>query len=215
MNAPQIDFRSTAVDLAGQLQAANVSIVELVDALEHGVETITLLKKYMTPSQLVHAQLEIDAMAPKEAMAALATGLTERLERAERTLRAAGFIDFGAEQWLPPLGPRWLSAAHDVLAERRRQVEQKDWSADHDDAHEGGELAEAAMCYADPAAHCQLGIPHHWPWIGEWWKPRDRRHNLVRAGALIIAEIERLDRAKADLPTTEHESPKASEGLAT
>jgi hypothetical protein len=87
------------------------------------------------------------------------------------------------------------AAAHDVLAERRRQREQEGWMLDHDDAHEGGELAEAAMCYADPAAHCQLGIPHQWPWVAEWWKPRERRRNLVRAGALIIAEIERLDRA--------------------
>ncbi len=63
MTAPQIDFRSTAVDLAGQLQAANVSIVELVDALEHGVATIALLKKYMTPAQLLHAQFEINAIS--------------------------------------------------------------------------------------------------------------------------------------------------------
>jgi hypothetical protein len=87
-------------------------------------------------------------------------------------------------------------AASDVLAERRRQREQEGWTLDHDDVHEGGELAEAAMCYADPAAHCQLGIPHQWPWIADWWKPRDRRHNLVRAGALILAEIERLDRTE-------------------
>lgn len=34
-----------------------------------------------------------------------------------------------------------------------------------------------------------------WPWGGQWWKPKDRRRDLVRAGALIVAEIERLDRA--------------------
>jgi hypothetical protein len=87
------------------------------------------------------------------------------------------------------------AAALDVLTERRRQVEAEGWTEDQDDAHEGGELAQAAICYADPAAHCQLGIPHQWPWVAEWWKPRDRRRNLVRAGALVIAEIERLDRA--------------------
>lgn len=87
-------------------------------------------------------------------------------------------------------------AARDVLAERRRQREHEVWTLEHDDAHEGGELAEAAMCYADPAAHAQLGIPSQWPWVAEWWKPRDRRRNLVRAGALILAEIERIDRAE-------------------
>ena len=65
MSKPDIDFRSTAVDLAEQLQAANVSIVELVDALDHGVQTIAVLKKYMTPAQVLHAQLEIDALATK------------------------------------------------------------------------------------------------------------------------------------------------------
>jgi len=58
----QIDFRRTAADLAEQLQAANVSIVELVDALDHGVQTLALLKKYMAPAQVLHAQLEIDAL---------------------------------------------------------------------------------------------------------------------------------------------------------
>jgi hypothetical protein len=36
-----------------------------------------------------------------------------------------------------------------------------------------------------------------WPWSVQWWKPKDRRRDLVRAGALIVAEIERLDRAAA------------------
>ena len=65
MSKPQIDFRSTATDLAEQLQAANISIVELVDALDHGVQTIAVLKKYMTPAQVLHAQLEIDALPTK------------------------------------------------------------------------------------------------------------------------------------------------------
>lgn len=36
-----------------------------------------------------------------------------------------------------------------------------------------------------------------WPWTGwatEWFKPKDDRYNLVRAAALLLAEIERLDR---------------------
>jgi len=36
-----------------------------------------------------------------------------------------------------------------------------------------------------------------WPWGKEWWKPSDRRRDLVKAGALIAAEIDRLDRAKS------------------
>ena len=31
-------------------------------------------------------------------------------------------------------------------------------------------------------------------WSKDWWKPKDKRRDLIRAAALIVAEIERLDR---------------------
>jgi hypothetical protein len=34
-----------------------------------------------------------------------------------------------------------------------------------------------------------------WPWSLHWWKPKSPRRDLIRAAALIVAEIERLDRA--------------------
>lgn len=39
-------------------------------------------------------------------------------------------------------------------------------------------------------------IPRQWPftWWLDWWKPTTYRRDLVKAGALILAEIERLDR---------------------
>lgn len=88
------------------------------------------------------------------------------------------------------------AAARDVLAERRRQVEAEGWTPEHDDDHGDGSLALAAACYADkdrPDGMC----PGRWPWHASDWKPKDRRADLVRAGALILAEIERLDRASA------------------
>lgn len=77
----------------------------------------------------------------------------------------------------------------DISAERWRQINEEGWSPEHDDDHDKGELANAAACYAigDP-----MGL---WPWELSWFKLGDRRRNLVKAGALIIAEIERLDRA--------------------
>ena len=86
----------------------------------------------------------------------------------------------------------------DVLAERCRQIEVEGWTPEHDDCHRDGSLAKAAYCYAWAA--CGLGMespppaPPGWPWAGTWWKPRDTRSNLVRAAALLLAEIERLDR---------------------
>lgn len=92
-------------------------------------------------------------------------------------------------------------AAADVLAERRRQIETEGWTPEHDDRHNAGEMALAASCYAqegpDPYGHGWPTIPSAWPWSPDWWKPQGYRRNLVKAAALILAEIERLDRSAA------------------
>lgn len=90
------------------------------------------------------------------------------------------------------------AAVADLLSERRRQVA-KGWTPEHDDEHASGNIAEAAGCYAAYAYnHEKLdGTPTLWPWEGKFWKPDSPRRNLVKAGALILAEIERLDRAAA------------------
>jgi len=93
------------------------------------------------------------------------------------------------------------AAAHDVLAERWRQVAGEGWTPEHDDKHDRGEMAYAAACYAlQTRSGVGMGWLHDiidrlWPWSAEWWKPKTKRANLVRAGALILAEIERIDRA--------------------
>lgn len=89
----------------------------------------------------------------------------------------------------------------EVMAERRRQVEVKGFTAEHDDKHSGG-IAAAAGCYAlHSDAYPNAGQPPPaWPWEAEWWKPKDYRRDMVRAAALLLAEIERLDRAAAKSP---------------
>lgn len=92
-------------------------------------------------------------------------------------------------------------AAQAVLAERERQVTVEGWTPEHDDAHTTGGMAVAAACYAGqglPPRHAEGLVSLLWPftgWARNWFKPRDQRRNLVKAGALILAEIERLDRA--------------------
>ncbi len=87
-------------------------------------------------------------------------------------------------------------AIDDVIAERQRQVEAEGWTETHDDGHDGGELCAAGGCYALYAdAYPNAGEPPEaWPWHRKWWKPKDFRQDLVRAAALILAEIERHDR---------------------
>lgn len=94
-------------------------------------------------------------------------------------------------------------AACDVLAERARQVEAESYTPERDDQYTSGQLADAASTYAWwarswnlPYAQC-THTPTMWPWAPETWKPQPQRQMLIKAGALILAEIERLDRQKA------------------
>lgn len=96
-----------------------------------------------------------------------------------------------------------MSSGVDAIAEERwRQRVEEGWTLEHDDAHDQGEMARAAACYALIAGSLDRSswrgeIPNFWPWAAKWWKPKDRRRDLVKAGALIAAEIERLDRLAA------------------
>ena len=92
-------------------------------------------------------------------------------------------------------------ALDDIAAERRRQIEAEGWTPEHDDRHDRGEMALAAFCYIGNTSelgdfHDGNGIPEPWPWDQSWWKPKNVRRDLVRAAALLVAEIERLDRAQ-------------------
>lgn len=96
-----------------------------------------------------------------------------------------------------------VTALADIAAERERQREVEGWSSVHDDGHDTGEMAGAAACYAlSTIKHWAKNqvIKLIWPWSDEWWKPKDARRNLVKAGALIVAEIERLDRLEGPRP---------------
>jgi hypothetical protein len=97
------------------------------------------------------------------------------------------------------------TAIDDIVAERARQIAVEGWTAEHDDQHDDGQLARAAAAYAifaglprqftTLAQSMRSAIPMIWPWSAGWWKPSEQnRRNLVKAGALIVAEIERLDR---------------------
>lgn len=85
-----------------------------------------------------------------------------------------------------------MTVIEEIAAERKRQIEVEGWTLEHDDMHEDGELAKAAACYAAPEYQYQsngrvdYSLPIGWPfsWPREWWKPKDRRRDLIRAAAL-------------------------------
>jgi hypothetical protein len=88
-----------------------------------------------------------------------------------------------------------------IANERKRQVDAEGWTPEHDDKHTDESLACAAACYALPN-HWDKSEPWEsvWPesWDISWWKPTpdNRIRELVKAGALIAAEIDRLQRIK-------------------
>lgn len=98
-----------------------------------------------------------------------------------------------------------MSVIEEIAAERKRQVEAEGFDATHDDQHSNGEISDAALCYGNEVRWRRMfgktveksliqGPPAAWPWAREWWKPKNDRRDLIRAAALIVAEIERLDR---------------------
>jgi len=88
-------------------------------------------------------------------------------------------------------------ALRDVTNERRRQIAAEGWTPEHDDQHKLGELAIAGASYAVASGFPADNEPppYGWPWDKAWWKPTTTRQNLIKAAALLVAEIERIDRA--------------------
>ncbi|MDU0668403.1 hypothetical protein ACPG8G_12795 [Pseudomonas aeruginosa] len=108
----------------------------------------------------------------------------------------------GAEDGHPPCHEAATSARRPFLdVRRRRQITAEGWTPEHDDAHSHGEMARAAACYALAGSSAPndgtaaLLVSLAWPWDEQWWKPTSARRDLVKACALALAEIERLDRA--------------------
>ncbi|EOG3189399.1 hypothetical protein ACK82E_004696 [Salmonella enterica] len=85
-------------------------------------------------------------------------------------------------------------ALRDVIAERQRQISVKGWTPEHDDTYIGCELAAAAISYIEP-----VEAENYWPadWHDDSFRPSGYRRNLVKATALLVAELERLDRISA------------------
>lgn len=109
------------------------------------------------------------------------------------------------EPFEPSQGVRLIGAA------RARQMSEEGWTPAHDDEHLHGELCGAAMAYVAnrDSARVDGTPPLGWPWEPSWWKPSDDTvRNLVKAGALIAAEIDRLLRAGASRPTEGEQGAK-------
>lgn len=99
-----------------------------------------------------------------------------------------------------------MSGIERIAAERSRQIEQEGFTAERDDQYKADELSSAAWCYLGEAQMRNIKTipPAEWPWDDSWWKPSPRGGGMItvsdairmleKAGALIAAEIDRLER---------------------
>ena len=107
-----------------------------------------------------------------------------------------------------------------MIEEERQHMLDKGFTLEGDDEYTKGQLALAAASYAlPPDRRPFLEPPTIWPWIKKSWQPehsekheiKSRIFELVKAGALIVAEIERLQRSKINYNGTTG-SDEISEG---
>lgn len=200
---------------------------------DKNAQALEALKRVCTHTPRTSAQIDADWNHARSVIAALesaAPSAAEPVATPAHSDKNAAFADWmlhGIEISGEAVDGFKLNAAvRDVLVERQRQISIEGWTSEHDDEHDTGEMASAgaAYAYASPMAgdasveHGPDDPPEFWPWDEAWWKPSDSRRMLVKAAALILAEIERLDRAAGaaapPAPSATSAEPTGDRGLA-
>ncbi len=192
-------------------RGARRPLVEIADALDAVVAEIERLRGNFDREADAHKQTLGERDQAEETIDRMFSAVTGR----EPEWSSAWGHDDAFEEVENAIGAMQAEAARlrmietpavqDVVNERARQIEVEGWTPEHDDRHAAGELATAAAVYASYAAdrmHLRSQEyggdgppPLYWPWDRHWRKPTTPRRELVKAAALILAEIERLDRA--------------------
>lgn len=166
----------------------------LTQVADHGGSVVELYRK--PPAQAQHSAPEVSGIG-RDTGHPRAVVLYLRKEPTDDDLRA---IHDALRSLAAAPGKEVPQAWLDVQAERRRQITAEGWTPEHDDAHSHGEMARAAACYALAGSSAPndgtaaLLVSLAWPWDEQWWKPTTVRRDMVKACALALAEIERLDR---------------------
>jgi hypothetical protein len=89
-----------------------------------------------------------------------------------------------------------MTGVERIAHERERQITEEGYSYDHDDKWTDNQLVRAAICFAFPWIKSRLPVGF-WPWDPEYFKITDDPiRSLEKAGALLAAEIDRLERLK-------------------
>lgn len=150
----------------------------------------------MTPLQCERCGADLEAAYRTQAFTGQGQSHQIGPDGASIVLQLGGFIACG---WncLAVLAAQRAGSSADaavrIVAERERQVTTEGYTPEHDASMPPGELGRAGVCYARGALdeYVTSAPPPEWPWDVEWWKPKSHQRDLIRAGALIAAEIDR------------------------
>lgn len=195
--------RAARTALSGAPSQALHSVPEAFDLLRQALKLMPLGTKkraewvgrtsdLLCIAQAQHSVPEISGIG-RDAEHPRAVVLYLRNEPRDEDMRAIqSFLRAMAAPAQHSVPKAWL----DVQAERRRQVEAEGWTPEHDDLYCAAELPRAAAAYILNGANDEA--PAIWPFSAKWWKPSTARRDMVKACALALAEIERLDRADLD-----------------
>ena len=92
------------------------------------------------------------------------------------------------------------TGAYCIVTERQRQINDEGYDKKHDMHHSPKEFVNAAIAYAiyedEAYVNCDENVTCYeklWPWEKQYFKPKDKKRNLIKAGALIAAAIDRLN----------------------
>ena len=102
------------------------------------------------------------------------------------------------KNWLEELVHIKSTGFYSLVVERTRQIEAEGFLVYSDKGYKDEELALGAAAYALPESKREYycNCPKFWPsnWYPHMWKPtpNNRLRELCKAGALIMAEMDRL-----------------------
>ncbi|AVE59961.1 hypothetical protein AM352_17075 [Citrobacter koseri] len=213
-------FDEALLNVDGDVDAANVfnllagpeTMLALLDELEALQSFRTAFNEWHDKTEWMQGDKRFDVIKPwgkhrADVLKLYIDHLESKLEAADQRnaelvhnhrVHAARLIDERGQlkQRIAELEARAFNPAIlDVIAERQRQKVVEGWTSEHDDQYGKSQLLWASSCYVLNTIQPFNRIPMDWPWAPEWWKPTGPRRDLVKAGALILAEIERIDRA--------------------
>lgn len=164
-----------------------------------------LLRRLIDRGERVIIILFTESENPESAIAQLDCGMYNGTYKLGEEHQYVQMTDQQFNDWMKDLDVSFIvpstvkTGPSLIAAERQRQIDVEGYQPEADAAWTDGQLAAAAVCYASTAKmreKGQINVYECWPrgFDPNMFKPSpdNRLRDLVKAGALIAAEIDRI-----------------------